>query len=202
MTFKLETFIVLSIERMDVVKVHLLVTIIATQLVALFYDRKVPYFPIEISRTAASGQTSLLTFRVGVLSILLTLFWTGHLTLTTFILWIGLSIVAVFDDVSHWGLHMMGVAVVFTVMAVRSIEHGSMPVIYAVIIYGVRFLLDAATLVTYEKCAFSPSSFTALHKDIMYRGAVACKRPDVVIPVYRIGGVLQWAAFYALSYGF
>ncbi len=188
---------------MDAIKIHLLVTIIATQVVALFYERTVPYFPIEISRTAASGKTSLLTFRVGILTIILSLLWTGQLTLITFLLWIGLSIVAVFDDVSYWGLHMIGVGVVFVIMTVHTFQHGAMmPILCALIIYGLRFVLDAGTLLYYEQCAFDITHFTTLHKDIMYRGSIACKRPDIVIPVYRIGGLLQWTAFYALSLGF
>ena len=186
---------------MNVLKIHLLVTIVATQLVALFYERSsVPYFPIEISRTAASGPLALGTFRIGIGSLILSLVWTGHVTHITLGLWVCLSTVALFDDVSNW-THMVGVAGIFLHMALQALSNEPLPILGALVIYCLRFALDMVTLIVYEDCPLSPTQLAAKHKEIMYNGAPACKRPDVTLQVYRLGGVMQWIAFYSLSLG-
>jgi hypothetical protein len=38
------------------VKIHILVTVLATQFISLFVERGLPYFPIEISRSAANDM--------------------------------------------------------------------------------------------------------------------------------------------------
>ena len=47
-------------------KNYLLAVIVLTQFSALFIDQKVPYFPIEISRTAASRPVAYTIFISGI----------------------------------------------------------------------------------------------------------------------------------------
>lgn len=93
---------------MECVKGHLLAVVLATQVSALIWG-KVPYFPIEISRTAASGAIPLTVFRVGVASSILTLLLARSLNPLTCSVWLCLTVICVFDDVNFWALHMLGV---------------------------------------------------------------------------------------------
>lgn len=204
---------------MDVAKAHLLATVVATQCTALLAG-SVPYFPIEVSRTIASGPLPTLVFRLGVWSLGLSLCWTRTLTWNTAALWLSVVWIAEFDDVRHWALHMMGVGMLFAACTFSSVQHRGtaalLPLGAAFTIYVLRILLKLAavllflveewpmsngtpstTLVNVGRVGFDKSM------DIMYRGAVACPRSyEHVLPMFKLGGVLQWAAFYALSFAF
>ena len=39
-----------------------------------------------------------------------------------------------------------------------------------------------------------------IHMKIMYDGAKACKYPEITIPVFQIGGLLQWVCFLTLTF--
>src|SRR5271156_743426 len=91
-------------------KLHLFVTIVLTQLAALFYVgpyASLPYFPIEISRTAATNPLSKIILLVGLVTSFVHLpFYNRGVEL--YIAWMGMVILAVFDDVTYWSIHMFG----------------------------------------------------------------------------------------------
>ena len=83
------------------------------------------------------------------------------------------------------------------------------PLVAAALIWLVRLFLKVGIVVTFEM----PSShrlFTLVGMrevfdrciEIMYKGATVCTAPQLTIPMFKLGGVLQWAAFYALSFVF
>lgn len=192
---------------MEVVKAQLLTTVIATQVSALTYG-VVPYFPIEVSRTAASGRIPLGVFRCGILSMIITLLVSHTLDWQTFAIWLSLSLICCADDVNHWFLHMAGVFSLILVAAYGIYEGGEaalVPFVVAVSLYALRLLVKFLVITFYEiweERSFSMRFLRAnieRHMNIMYRGAKACRRPDIVIPVFKVSGVLQWALLYSLS---
>src|SRR5580700_7675823 len=104
--------------NMIAVKLHLLATIVITQVIAL-YDGQVPYFPIEISRTAASSTNAKNALAVGFGLLIVTLFFTRSLNDITVAIWVGLMFVALIPDTLNWWLHMLGVFIVFAAASVH-----------------------------------------------------------------------------------
>lgn len=92
------------------VKQHLLVTVLLTQATSLLFGDRLPYFPIEISRTAASHPTSYYVLVFGTLTCF------GYISKYVdrpemILSWLGMCVLAIFDDVNHWSAHMFGVLV-------------------------------------------------------------------------------------------
>ncbi len=96
-------------------KLHTLLVIVGVWFCALFVDCRVPYFPIEISRTAASGPTAHSVFIWGTMSVGATLLYetykARHLPIFRLVLgnplmlWPIVMIIAWFDDTRHFYLH-------------------------------------------------------------------------------------------------
>lgn len=97
-------------------KIHTALVITCVWFCALFVDRKVPYFPIEISRTAASGPVAHSVFVWGIMSTIVTLLYETYRawrTVSVFqlvfgnpmILWPIVVFIAWFDDTRHFYLH-------------------------------------------------------------------------------------------------
>jgi hypothetical protein len=195
---------------MDVIKAHVFVTVVLTQLTALYADDHIPYFPIEVSRTAAGPYASMV-FRAGILSCVLVMFFFKALRLDTFALWVSLCIIALFDDVHFWLEHMLGVVLMMLVAAFAAYKSGTnalAPLLAAMCVYAGRIVLKVLVILLFEKLPTwsnwvdFPGIILARHQDIMYRGARACTNPDAVMPVVKFCGVLQWAVFYAVSFIF
>lgn len=196
---------------MEYVKAHVLATVLATQASALIWG-DVPYFPIEISRTAASGKVPLTVFRVGFATIGGTLIATRSLNVQTSLVWTCLSAICMFDDKSNWFIHMAGVYGLIGVSGYSIYLRGSMavmPFTCAVVIYLVRAAMKMILIDRYEIGSESRRTLRgwiqALHKRHMainYHGATACARPDLLMPAFKICAVLQWVLLYSLSYCF
>lgn len=77
-------------KRMDAVKLHLAATVMATQACTL-YSGAAPYFPIEISRTAASSPSASRALATGFATLLATMLYTKTLNAVTFTMWAGLD---------------------------------------------------------------------------------------------------------------
>jgi hypothetical protein len=199
---------------MQAIKAHVFVTVVLTQLAALYIDNNVPYFPIEISRTAAGPYASMV-FRVGILSCGLVIFLLKAMRVDTLALWISLCIIALFDDVYFWWTHMFGVVLMILVSSFAAYQSGTnalAPLLAAVTVFAGRIVLKILVILLYEKLpplAASSSSWVYLlgsvlvrNQDIMYRGSRACTNPAAIMPVMKFCAVLQWAVFYAISFIF
>lgn len=96
-------------------KYHILLTVLATQIAALcFGETRAPYFPIEISRTAAANSFSYAALLCGAVTMALHFpqLSTNQSTNATWAMiwaWFGFILVAACDDVTSWVLHMIGV---------------------------------------------------------------------------------------------
>lgn len=200
---------------MNAVKLHLLGTVVATQVVAL-YDGAVPYFPIEISRTAASSANANRALATGFATLIVTMLYTKTLDAVTFAMWLGLMIVALVPDTRNWSLHMLGVAIVFAAALAHVYRHRDVslvpPVLCAGVVYLIRLVLKAVVMLMADakvRAAVSQSwsaLFAAMFErtmDVMMRGPLAYNDDNtwaMVGPVFKVCGVLQWVAFYALSF--
>jgi len=202
---------------MDAVKCHLLVTVLATQACAL-YEGAVPYFPIEISRTAASSPMAMRALAIGFVTLGITLWRTQTLDVITGTMWLGLVVVAAVPDTLNWVLHMAGVAVVFAAAVVHAHRSRNIalvpPLVCAVTVYALRIVLKVGVML-----AFDPKVRLGLGRgivplaklgfartlDVMMLGPGAYGEDaatlwPVIAPIFKVCGVLQWVAFYALSF--
>lgn len=192
-----------------VVKLHILLTVLLTQCAALFWDRAVPYFPIEVSRTAAAGPRALAFFRVGMLSLGMTLWSCGLLRAPYIAGWLSLIAIALFDDVHYRVLHSLSVAALGC-SALAMLSHSTQwghDVYYmsmAGTLHLLRWASKLAAMLIFEPWPHrSIPLITALvkkvmrlHDAILYRGHPASAG---TLFVFRCCGVLQWVVFYLLS---
>jgi hypothetical protein len=211
---------------MDAVKVHILATVLATQATALLKG-SAPYFPIEISLTASSGPEASIVFALGLASTLVTVYLAKAVNWFTLAVCAGLVLVAVPDTGRPLALvvHLGGVAVVWVSAMARLYvlrDWTSLPVaIAAVGVFAVRLVFKVCVLLAYDPAVRAsirtpvwlipfdgPLRALVMQRaiDIMHRGAAAFgKSPEqqlawqAIAPVFKVCGVLQWVAFYALS---
>lgn len=207
---------------MEAVKIHMLATILATQLVAI-YDGSVPYFPIEISRTAASSPTATHVLGAGILSMLPLLYRTNTLNVMTYGMWLGLAIVAIVPDTVSKSGHMAGVAVLYIAALARIFTElnaaAFMHFLCSLFIFGIRLFFKVGILLLYDTPTrqswrtptdifFNPRVGQTIYNrsmEIMFGGPSAFKYVEdasVILPIFKVCGVLQWVSFYMLSFVF
>jgi len=195
-------------------KIHLFITIILTQISSILYN-EIPYFPIEISRTAADGGViTKYIFNIGLTSIIITLFMTNNVTKETILLWIGLSIIALFDDKQHWIMHNLGVLILFIVAMINAYHVGGSAVLFVFMAIAINMIRIGFRILVVMYFEMNIGIFDLwnhpkliydifnLSKNIMYRGHISCSEPSITVLVFKISGVLQWVSFYALSFIF
>lgn len=200
---------------LEAAKIHLFITIILTQLSSILYN-EIPYFPIEISRTAADGGViTKYIFNIGLISLIITLLFTNNINKETFVLWFGLSMIAYFDDKQHWVLHNIGVLILFLVAMFNAYKIGGESVLLVLLALsintlriGFRFLvvmyfeMNIGISYLWNHPQSTITEIFNLSKNIMYKGHLACNNPSVTIPFFKVSGVLQWVSFYVLSFIF
>ena len=197
---------------MEYLKIQIAITILATQVSALLMtyvkQTTLPYFPIEISRTAASCSMSKTILQIGFLTCALSyaLMEKKKYQLDVGLILLGMVVLSLFDDVQYFRLHMTGVFLLFVGVTCNVCQkQGSwMLLLYAIFIYGLRIAMKGLVIAIYEQP--DASSFIHYiqatghtHMQIMYEGAKVCKHPEITIPVFQIGGVMQWVCFLALT---
>jgi prepilin signal peptidase PulO-like enzyme (type II secretory pathway) len=178
--------------------------------------RALPYWPIEVSRTAASSRRSYWTFLAGIAALVLwhvltmiqraaadvalpALEWPA-LSLQ----YSGLLVLAAVDDETSLPVHMVGVAL-FAVGAVANaaaLGHATVlrAVEYALLVYGARSVVRVAAVLQWEQLEVVPPlpvrerlRRAAMHAQaLMYNGDF--RRPDRTLWVFRAGAVAQYAA--------
>lgn len=194
---------------MQAVKLHLLITIICTQVAALLFN--VPYFPIEISRTAASGPISSLVFRFGLFSLIVTLLLTGTLNNQTLLLWLSLSMIALFNDKSYFWIHMLGFGIMLALSTYQAITRplSLRLLILALSLYLLRLVGKFMVLVLLEMPPCNRVDFLSKeyylavyhkHMHIMYFGVKSgLRHPRITMLIFKASAVLQWILLYVLS---
>jgi hypothetical protein len=195
-------------------KLHLLSVVLVTLLTAT-NSKRLPYFPIEISRTVASGgRLAGMVFKLGVGNLIGTLFLSHAIVPETVGLWLALCVIAFFDDIRHPVLHVVGVAMLMIDMLCWALLLGD-PWVYtlfalAFLVYASRMVLKLAVMMYYHDVLWpgQPLWTVVLQAKpvlsamlIMQGGerAFDSSRAPLVLPVFRMGGVLQWVALATIA---
>ena len=198
-------------------KRYLLALILVVQSIALLStdpNEQIPYFPIEISRTAATTALNRWVFPLGVLLLVpVVLRIDGPRTRSPMrftVAWSGLFMLAWFDDKHHWLLHTIGVAVMVVGLLVACGKwNGVSPgmellwqnerLIAGLVLYAVRVVLKVTVMVLFEaQSLIAPSLLLAKGQAIALHGASATQGP-FTLSVFRLCGALQWSAFWLLA---
>jgi hypothetical protein len=206
------------------IRAHIFGTIILTQLTAIFYTgvSTLPYFPIEISRTAASNPVSRVVLLVGLVTSGLHLLFSSK-GYGSYIAWMGMCILSIFDDVEFWFIHMVGSTLAMIGGGIE-IYYGNDTtpphvktgfLLCAVILYIVRLLLKFVAVLGMEMGhnLFSITLWVNVISDsqlrnsithralmIMYQGKQICQY-EYSLVIFKVAGILQWVLFYMLIEG-
>jgi hypothetical protein len=150
-------------------KVHTLAVCVMTAAIGVLVDRGVPYFPIELSRTAC-GPQSRFVFKWGAASVLPTLCWSvfqqhhkrDDSSLFAWLLlhsplpiWVCFMVVAVYEDENHLFIHNGAVLGILCVVAGHSLLGGDAqrrwPVMFCgLLLLGVSVAMKAIVIVYTE----------------------------------------------------
>lgn len=181
---------------MRATKLHIWCVVLATVWSGLYLDGGVPYFPIEISRTA-TGPVAARIFFWGMLLIPLTTLSLDRMLPSRSLCcaWLGLQLITFFDDVNHWSLHMAGVAVLFLSVLVH---HDHEAFVAAVLVYCARIVLKAWAIIVLE--AVFPASVSAL-SDAGFGIMMGTRVPQhwATLWAFKCAGVMQWIALALLT---
>ncbi len=178
--------------------IYVFLVIVATGAASLLYGN-VPYFPIEISRLAASGRIASHIFKFGlaIIPALYVLFPISSDDPVMLFAFLSLQLVTFWNDVDHWFIHMLGVGGICISVTVHVLLTWTRVKVFilivAAVIWTVRLILKALMVVLYEK----PEKYTLYSVgmtagSIMYTGK--CNNP-YSLHVFRVCGVLQWVVF-------
>jgi len=205
-------------------KVHVVAVIVATWGCALFGGQGLPYFPIEISRAAASNPKAHAVFTWGILSLLPTLLYESYVDAgqrilgNPLLLWPAVLTLAYFDDQRHMALHVVAVCVlillVLSFVLYSEDTHHRLPVfLCALAVFGLSATMKGFVVVYIEmqQSLFDWSvpwqvltnrngrmTLAIRHVfEIMYDAHA--KEWHHVLPIFQVTGVLQWLGFYLLS---
>lgn len=202
-----------------ITKVQTVIVVCIVWSISVGWERSVPYFPIEISRTAGSSQLAHTVFIWGIISLLPTLlyesFVTFHAVSETLILgnplfiWPFILSIAWFDDKRHFVLHNVSVSCMLFMVACHAItgenRHLKIPIFVCVqLLAAVSVLMKAIGIIYMEfehpwQSLRFPSVVTMANRTIsvMYEGAA--NEMDAMKPIFQVTGAMQWLAFYLLS---
>ena len=198
---------------MDPVHVHLVATILLVQVSAVWLDRTstLPYFPIEISRTAAESPMANVVLRVGFTTLIVTCILTQTLSWPRFILWFGLMLVAFFPDTVHMARHMSGVGILFVAACLQLSQTWNMQrgllLLFALFLYVERIVLKFVVLwLTDQRLSDHWAGyglikgFAMRNQEIMF--GLADPVPTDTLVFFKLGAVGQWLCFFVLSHLF
>lgn len=167
-------------------KLILYITVFFTAFSGVWWDQSVPYFPIEISRTA-TGPISRFLFPCGTL-IAFVASWYEYNTIK----WpfVGLFLLAAVDDKTSWIIHMLGVFMMACSIGwdAWQSKKGWYFLLVACIYLG-RLVLKMG--VTYHHGLFQGSIAAA--KNIMYTGKA---ESEAQLLIFKLCGLLQWVVLY------
>ena len=189
--------------------IHMFATVVGVMLTSLFVDKKLPYFPIEVSRMAASGPVALLTFRIGCTTLFLTT-WAidGFPSYNIILLCVSLAVIAIFDDVRSLLGHMLGI---LGLAVCASIQVWSKPLLVwtclvpAAAIYLLRVILKAYFIHFWERRQPFRLLFNVhvQEENVLYGVDLMFGKRKFVYAetemIFELGGFLQWVVFVILG---
>jgi len=172
-------------------KCVLYATVVSTMACGVWVDRSVPYFPIEISRTA-TGPLSRRLFPAGAALALLvaTTEAPNYRALWPFI---GLLLLAAVPDDVSWPVHMIGVALMVLGCCAAISDMRGVVVFAALLgVYAFRLVLKAAVLLPVMD---NPADILHYGAGIMFGTREAHGATAIA---FKLGAVLQWVVLYGL----
>ena len=191
---------------------YIFFVVVCVQAAALFVDKAVPYWPIEVSRMAASGRCALASFRIGALAmavpITLDRAWSGPVA----VLYTALVIIALVDDVWSPAGHMAGVALLGAASVWQTYLRGfdAVPIFAAAgVVFCARLVAKAATVWWCEMSGTDKKQRPQLMRLSTWQ-EIATHALQLMFGkrqfhsqwtklAFRAGGVLQWTVFGILS---
>ena len=170
-------------------KLSLFITGFVTVFFGVWIDQSVPYFPIEISRTA-TGPYSRVLFPLGAFTSLIVAYFEVK-TKHYLIVFAGFLLLALVNDKQSWSIHMLGVVLMFGGIASKIYHDNTKYMTFGLIlcIYMGRIVLKILTLTHYGYRIFEKA------KDIMYTGNA--DTPAQLL-IFKLCGILQWVVLYGM----
>jgi hypothetical protein len=163
--------------------------LIAATWIGSYIDGSVPYFPIEISRTAASGRYGYFGLCLG--TIVFCPYIQGRAD--GWISWIGLLILALVDDKMSWNVHMLGVFIMLFGVALSNVN---LTLLFLLgLLFFSRVVIRFIVVSAYEVNHVTIHNIIQKNKEIMYSGK--CAYP-ITLLVFKLSGVLQWVCFWGM----
>jgi hypothetical protein len=175
--------------------------------VGVLYDRHVPYFPIEISRTCA-GKTASSLFGGGAVLSWLAFDWTKY-SYWTCLAWVGFVLLAVVPDSLSVELHMLGVALmgVGAIGLCFEVPDTCYPVALCFVTYVLRIVAKTLVVIQYEKTIwewdrwYDPTGLLSIKErslDIMFGRGDAPH--DTTRVVFESAAIAQWVLLLVLAH--
>jgi hypothetical protein len=175
-----------------------------TVVLATLYVATPPYFPIEISRCAASNPMAHRMFSLGMLILIPVYLLTAN-TQKDYASMIpiinALSLIGTFNDVDHYEIHMLGVVLLVTFVWLKLYNEKRSPTISAIgfAFYCVRFAIKLHALWFLENAASeSYAMIVQRNFDIMF-GHVWPRHPRTLV-AFQFAGLFQWIFLGTLLY--
>ena len=185
--------------------------LLAPILAGVGIDRRLPYFPIELSRILASGPAAEWTFRGGLVAlVLLHAAEEGAWFLLGALAVLGIS---VFDDVQWYALHMTCLWAAFAAVGWRVWAESERLYYFlgALLLYGLRLVLVVPAVAWFEmddvwwreepatwERDFQTASALWHHKQALAYGT-ATPKSVWTRRALQLGGLIQWATFCVMA---
>lgn len=200
-------------------KLHTLVTILLTMGTSVWLDQSAPYFPIEISRTA-TGHYSQPLFVFGVATLSVSLYADNAISFampfSEIYVWIGVMGVACFSDTHHLIIHTLSVFWITLMVAGHTFWYGDTQqrlgvFACACLLEGTRGVIKACVIMWAELdwCWYSYKTYYHLLTHQSKRTEVLNRMltvmqfadgSDYTMFVMKVTAILQWMAFFVMSW--
>jgi len=158
-------------------------------------DGAVPYFPIEISRIAASGRYGHYGLCIG--TFLLCPIIQGRAN--GWVAWVGLLILTAIDDKTSWILYMGACYAHWYPLGNKSSRAKLIAFTCIGAVYMLRMIIRVivvALLEADDTTELTLKWVAQKNMSIMFTGK--CRYPEVTLLVFKVSGVLQWVCFWAM----
>ncbi len=196
-------------------------TVVASVLLIAWHGRQYPYFPIEISRSAATNDLALRVFRYGSVSVLLSMYFEQRCSLPDLVAWVSMCGIAICDDVKYPNTHVafIGTLVSACLFFLEQNFRGVL-ILAALVMMIARLVLSCSALLYYELLdSHGPTRacgctniliypwqvikhhrwLATLHKEIMYGRKIQLRHPAPVMLAFKIKGVMQWLGYVLIA---
>ena len=180
-------------------RIYIVSLVLSIQAIAIFTG-KLPYFPIEISRTAEASPYNRILFPIGVICLPLFMYAMNEWSNAYLLALAGLIILAVIDDKTSLMGHQIGVAIMaigsfYAIFSLDNLRTRLSLLLCAALLFCGRVAMKVIAVVLFEGL-YSFSQVKDKCIEIGYNGMT--RHPQFLIPVFQVCGVMQWLVFYLI----